>query len=341
MSHQWALKRAIRAIALLLTTLAWPAFGQTNTAVLHPPREVLAFYYSWYGPTRHWGKVNVAQHDIEASLRYPAQGAYDSHDPNVIDGQIASASGAGITGFIATWWGQGSYEDQAVPLLLAAARMRNFKITVYWETEPAKGADQIDKAALDLIYLVSHYGHDRAFLQVDGKPVIFIYGRVMAQIPAEAWPEIIRRAHEKAGDFLLVADGYTERNARTFDGLHTYNICGQVKDKTIAEVDAWAATSYARDVALAREHGLISCVDVIPGYNDTKIRHPDLDVDRRNGKLYGNLWEEAIRAQPDWVLITSYNEWHEGSEIEPSLELGDRYLALTAHFAPRFLQAPR
>jgi hypothetical protein len=49
------------------------------------------------------------------------------------------------------------------------------------------------------------------------------------------------------------------------------------------------------------------------------------------------LWEEAIRAQPDWVLLTSWNEWHEGSEIEPSWEDGDQYLRLTAKYAPGFL----
>jgi len=43
-------------------------------------------------------------------------------------------------------------------------------------------------------------------------------------------------------------------------------------------------------------------------------------------------------AGPDWVLITSFNEWHEGSEIEPSLEDGDRYLKLTKQYGPRFVR---
>jgi len=60
---------------------------------------------------------------------------------------------------------------------------------------------------------------------------------------------------------------------------------------------------------------------------------------RQDGQTYAVLWEEAIRAQPDWVLITSWNEWHEGSEIEPSWEDGDQYLKLTAKYAPGFLAA--
>lgn len=303
---------------------------------LHPSREVLAFYYPWYGPTRHWGKVDVANHDIENSRHYPLGGAYDSHDPAVIARQIGEAQAHHVTGFIASWWGPGTYEDQAVPLLLAAAEPKHFKISVYWEAAPGKGPEQIDQAVSDLTYLLTHYGTNRAYLKVNGQPVIFVYGRVMGQVPFAAWPEIIHRARAEAGNFLLIADGYSERNARVFDGLHTYNICGEVKGKTPEELRAWAAKHYANAVKLARDHGDISCVTVIPGYDDTKIRKPGLAVDRLGGQVYRVLWDEAIKARPDWVLITSWNEWHEGSEIEPSFEDGDKYLELTGEYAGRF-----
>ena len=59
-------------------------------------------------------------------------------------------------------------------------------------------------------------------------------------------------------------------------------------------------------------------------------------VDRQDGKLYSALWEQAIADRPDWVLINSFNQWHSGTEIEPSVELGDRYIKLTAEMAARF-----
>ena len=333
----WTLKWATAIVLFSLTTPCLRGADQTNSpSVARVPHEVLAFHYPWYGPSRHWGKVDAARHDIEASRDYPLKGAYDSHDPDIIAWQISVAQKYGITGFIASWWGQGTYEDQAVPLVLEAATRKNFTVTIYWETAPGKGAAQIDNAVNDLVYVLTRYGTNRAFLKTDGKPVIFVYGRVMGQVPPTAWPEIISRARAKAGNFLLIADGYSERNAGLFDGLHTYNICGSVKGKTPAELRAWAAGHYGDAVRLARAHHRIACVTVIPGYDDTKIRKPGLKADRLDGQVYRVLWDEAIKARPDWVLITSWNEWHEGSEIEPSLEYGDQYLQVTGGYASRF-----
>jgi hypothetical protein len=30
------------------------------------------------------------------------------------------------------------------------------------------------------------------------------------------------------------------------------------------------------------------------------------------------MWRSALRARPDSVTITSYNEWNEGTQIEPA-----------------------
>ena len=100
------------------------------------------------------------------------------------------------------------------------------------------------------------------------------------------------------------------------------------------------------------EQGKISCFTVIPGYDDRvlnrshsvkywvwqwlHLKKSEFYVPRRNGETYRELWGQAIKANPDWVLITSFNEWHEGTEIEPSKEYGDEYLKLTKIFSDKF-----
>ena len=309
------------------------------------PRKVLAFYYTWYGtPARHgqwvhWADVQPDKHDIATSTHYPALGAYDSHDPDVIDGHIALAKSHGVDCFISTWWGPGGFDDRAFRLLLDRAKRQRFEVSAYWETVPGKGQAKIDRGVNDLVYLLNEYGDHPAFLKVDGKPVIFVYGRVMGEVDLTEWPAIIVEARRRSGkDFLLIADGYREPYARVFDGLHAYNICGWVRDKKPDELARLSQASFAEAVRIAKQQGRLSCITIIPGYDDTKIRTPGINAQRQDGETYRVLWEQAIAADPDWLVITSWNEWHEGSEIEPSYEDGDRYIKMTGQWAARFKQ---
>ena len=87
--------------------------------------------------------------------------------------------------------------------------------------------------------------------------------------------------------------------------------------------------------------GRIAIETVIPGYDDRKpnatsgVQAHKL-VEREDGRLYRALWTQAIADEPDWILISSFNQWHNGTEIEPSVELGSRYLEITQEFARRF-----
>jgi glycoprotein endo-alpha-1,2-mannosidase len=311
------------------------------------PHKVLTFYYTWYGTPEHFGKwvhwkdIDTENRDIGTSLNYPTLGAYDSLDPEVIAGHIDMAKECGIDGFITTWWRQGGISDLAMPKLLDAAAERDFEVTIYWETVPEKPEARLEKAVDDLAYVLENYGGHPAFLKVNGKPVIFVYGRIMNTVESGEWPAIVSRVRQRYGkDFALIADGYKTPNARLFDGIHVYNIARPVSEKSPEEIRTWARGSFEGAVELARSQGKISCLTIIPGYNDTKNRTPGLNAERHDGQTYEVLWEEAIAADPDWVLITTWNEWHEGSEIEPSDEHGDKYIDITKRYAPQFTKKP-
>src|SRR5207247_8757708 len=113
-----------------------------------------------------------------------------------------------------------------------------------------------------------------------------------------------------------------------------------LRTDNLDDVRAWAARYFANGAKLTRNRGRIMCAVVSPGYDARKAYHINHQSDRRDGQTYRVMWEEAIKAKPDWVTITSWNEWLEGTEIEPSLELGDKYLQITAEYAEPFLKSP-
>lgn len=319
------------------------------------PHEVLAFYYGWFGNPKNeaWGKVDWARHEIDNTARFPAKGPYSSHDRAVIEWQIDKAKAAGITGFVVSWWGLGDWDkwhDESLAMLLRCAERKKFKVSIYWERAPYGGKDQIGEAINDLSYVLKKYGKSRAFLKVDGKPVIFAYNRVtLFAVPVSSWPAIIQGIRERAGDFVFfgdVGDDQQTQGAYLFDGIHSYgvNLPDDLRNHLtvdkLGELRAFLAGYDTRSVSAGRQHDRICCLTVSPGFDARKAYKWDTQTYRLDGQTYRAYWDEATKADPDWVIITSWNEWGEGSEIEPSLELGDQYLQITAEYARRFLDSP-
>lgn len=302
-------------------------------------RQVLAFYYPWYGNPKtsgrwfHWqGPANEAPRQ-SPTLNHPAIGLYDSHDPAVIARHVAQAKAAGLTGLIVSWWGAGSFEDKAMPAILAAASKAGLRVTVYLEQQKGGAAG----AARDLAYLLETYGDHPAWLRARARPVLFLYLQALRDLPARDWRAASARAF-LVGDVSPREDAQFAAWAPFMDGIHVYVLAPYVKGMSAPQMTAWADRTYPAWKRMVGDK--LFCATVIPGFDDTLVPgRPRVrpTVDRHDGATYATLWDAAIRHDADWVLVTSFNEWHEGSEIEPSREHGARYLRLTASPARRFL----
>lgn len=77
-----------------------------------------------------------------------------------------------------------------------------------------------------------------------------------------------------------------------------------------------------------------------PGYIDTNIRqwNGENTKEREDGKYYERYFDEAKKVNPTIISITSFNEWHEGTQIEPAIIKGgykdygedsEKYLKIT------------
>jgi glycoprotein endo-alpha-1,2-mannosidase len=314
---------------------------ESNSTVEH---RVMAFYYPWYGVPDgpggagrmvHWGRVDAVNKDIQASTHYPQLGAYDSHNPEVIDQHCRWAKEAGIDTFIVSWWGHNHYTDRAIEKILDGCGRYGLSACIYYETVPRPQTPQ--SAAEDIVKVLDKYGDHPAYLKVNRKPVVFVYGRALQQLGLTDWLKAIKMinaGYEKG--VTAIGDQFSFGSARVFDGVHTYNTAGSLRGMNPTEARKWAAETYKSWVQLADRAGKISAITVIPGYDDTKIRKPGLAVERYDGELYRAQWDEAIKADPHWILITSFNEWHEGSEIEPSLEFKKLYIDITTEYTKRF-----
>lgn len=79
---------------------------------------------------------------------------------------------------------------------------------------------------------------------------------------------------------------------------------------------------------------------VTPAYNEKLVRpfNPFEPIPPKiNGiNTYDWAWETALKNKPDFILITSWNEFFEGTAIEPSKEYGNYYLEETKKWIKEF-----
>jgi len=99
-----------------------------------------------------------------------------------------------------------------------------------------------------------------------------------------------------------------------FDGFYTY---------FAADGFTWGSTAanWPLLAAWAREHGLLFVPCVGPGYLDTRVRpwNEATTRSRETGAYYDRMFRAAIAADPQLIAVTSFNEWHEGTQIEPAV----------------------
>ena len=284
-------------------------------------RPVLAFYYSWY----HRGTWCACDMSALPVTRY------DSSDIATIDRQIAEAASVGINGFITSWPGPGTTQDANLAELLTRAAVyqrrtgKSFVSSVYFETDIAPVKGHFVRA---MRYLIAHYTSNPHFFHWHGKPVIYIWDPLGGGRTLATWA-MLRKKVDPHHHLIWSAEGTDMRLLRVFDGIHLYSAgYWGLLDHTMTTVDIdFAAEVHAQ--------GKIWAAGVEPGYDDTRIpgRTGTYRVPRRGGATYAESWRAAITSRPDWITITSFNEWFEGSMIEPSTRYDDLYLRLTKQYS--------
>jgi glycoprotein endo-alpha-1,2-mannosidase len=314
--------------------------GLWNVAAAPTPESpvsshVIAFYYGWYGNPEvdgayhNWnhgvadksGKQFPGGEDIGANY-YPQAGCYSVNDPQTLERQMCELRAAGVGVICSSWWGKGSPTEKLLPKLLDAAARHGLKVNIHVEPFAGRNASTTREG---IIYILDTYGRHPAFhrcAEFAGRPVFFIYDSY--KTPAAEWAQVLGPAGTKTlrgtpydvaaiGLWVKKEDGdfMTEGH---FDGFYSYfGADGFTYGST--------RTNWARLNEVARRSGKIFVPSVGPGYIDTRIRpwNGSTTRSREQGAYYDREFQAALDSGASLISITSYNEWHEGTQIEPAV----------------------
>jgi glycoprotein endo-alpha-1,2-mannosidase len=292
-------------VALTAATLAAVVLAAHGSAgrieIDAPPRagEVAIFYYAWYGTPAHdggyvhWGQGGYSPPREIASDFYPMRGPYSSSDLRVLRAQLREISAAGIDTLVVSWWGRG--DDESLTRITAEAGRYALRVAVHLEPYPGRSAARV---ATDLLHLRAH-----------GITDVYVYDAT--RTPAAEWATVLTPTPGLRVFANTGLPGFAK--AGGFDGLYTY------------DAYLYDGTSFPRVCASARKLGLLCAPSVGPGYDARRATGDERVRERRGGVRYDAMWRRAIAARADVVTVTSYNEWHEGTQIEPARAVGGPY----------------
>ena len=282
-----------------------------------------AFYYSWYY-LKSWADPRLRDRPLIP---------YVSNDSQAIAQQIDEAKSAGIDGFVSSWWGPGDFTDRILPKLLSLAEQKNFHIAIYLETLSDQGPLSPDELLRWLTYFIPMYRDNPAYMKVDGKPLIVVWSS--GAEPLTAWQNIFSKLHQQGLDGVYLAMGYDSTNLDAFSGLHEYGIfntadLAQLYQQTSREVHFYPLLAGSAEPK-------IWAAAVQPGFDDRMIPGRKGQVQaRQNGDFYRMTFQAATASDPDWIFITSWNEYPENTYIEPSQKFGDLYLNITREYGQKW-----
>ena len=289
---RWAACIAV-TIASLVGTGVGDAARDGSSPALAP--QVAVFYYAWYGTPRkdgawlHWGQGHNQPPKALGSTYYPARGPYSSSDPALVRAQMREIAEAGIDTVVVSWWGPGSTEDRRLRPVARAARRAGLEVALHvepWDGRTPGGVVDALRGMRDL-----------------GIRDVYVYDST--RDGDEAW----RAALSRLGGGIRVF-AHTSMAGKAvkggFQGLYTYDVL------------VYDGGSFRRMCTAARRLNLACAPSVGPGFDAFRATGDARLRGRADGRWYDHMWAAAVRATPDVVTITSYNEWHEGTQIEPA-----------------------
>lgn len=308
-------------------------------ADLREPRRpiVLAHYMPWFQAdpaAQRWGwhwtmnafdpaKVDATGRRDIAAAAYPVIGPYDSGDRDVIEYHLLLMKLAGIDGVVIDWYGRADLFDYAdihrnTQRVMESAERIGLLVAICYEDQTigklveagrVASVDRVAHARREIEWLSREWFTRPCYLLHDGRPVLLSFGN--AGLTDEEWAQTLQG--------LSPAPAYLSEHRRRpcaeggFDWPQpAAGVAAQ--QQFLTEASTWRvamASAYPRLEDSYRRAG------VGPGYGV---------IADRGGATFRDTLIRAHASGLPYVQLCTWNDWGEGTQVEPSREFGYRDL---------------
>jgi hypothetical protein len=313
--------------------------------------KIFSHLVHWWGPNgTHW---NLFGHNPQkdpkdiAAVYHPLMGNYDASTAAYNRWVVRTQKAMGINGVNVDYYAGTEPQDGAAldSLFDAAEQEGHFSVALMLETRLAKGNSAVLKQQLKNI--LDKYAVRKAYQRVGGVPVIFTFGLSSTGVSPQAYAQVIKDLESEGYVFLLIGDTTTQPAYDSVtSGEHEWINLGAVGNgnKYGSNVGAWEAWQHLNFVARCRNRkNIFSLASIYPGFNDHGVggnwgQGKDRILDPDNGRVLEATISAAVEfADRDpWSLVQTWDDHHEATTVEPTLEYGfDRLFSLMV-FSARY-----
>jgi len=325
------------------------------------------YYYLWWNNPTH--DPSLREGNWKDVSQEPSNGYYTSSPAYMIQ-HVHQMKSAGVDLAIVSYHG---YDSQELLAFARVCRMEGMRFAVMMEVgavsvsagTPQSGYPLNSDSSNEILAMAgaipSEVWHSPSFCRLAGRPLLFAYDAFFAVAArgeardlnrsfAGFWFSLRETLENEHGPLFLVA-GLTGEQSRfnptpdilttaPFDSIFLYSPAfswaANKSGSTAENLARWEARQ-ANLTVLDRSLGFPVVLSVMPAYDDTVLRKSGFVIpsELEGRLLYDRLWEKALGKGPSIVTITTWNEFFEGTAIEPSAQYGDLYLERTGYWSAR------
>ncbi|MBM81559.1 MAG: hypothetical protein CMJ78_13350 [Planctomycetaceae bacterium] len=297
---------------------------------------ILAHYMPWYTAkpfSDRWGwhwtmnhfdpeKQSDGQRQIAAKY-YPLIGPYDSGDPHVLEYHLLLMKLAGIDGVIVDWYGLTNYRDYAIlhhntTRLLQQCERLKMKFVICYEDQTIpilvkgkrlKAADRVSHAVNEIDWLGKYWFKSHSYVQLNGHPVLLSFGH--NGLTVKEWSDCLSR--------LKSPISYFSENIRRPGAMGGFD--WPAPNVGLQQVSQFLTLSSKWPAAIPAAYPRFDDI-----YREAKVSRGFPKIPDQNGRTLRSTLKKAIQSKANIVQIATWNDWGEGTQIEPSREFGYRDL---------------
>jgi hypothetical protein len=286
----------------------------------------------------HWTMANKNPDNIDengkqeiASHFYPLTGPYASSDPDIIEYQLLLMKYSGIEGVLIDWYGSSDLNDYPLirrnaEALINALDLVGLKFAIIYEDRTISARiskdpsfDRIAGAQEDMSYISANYFSKSSYIQIDNRPLLMLFGPEEFHLPAE-WTEIFSVFPDPKPCFLVLT-GKTKETGANSSGEYIWVDPSSLAAKyaTMSKFSAFMGGAF-------------------PGFKDFYGQggwgsNFPWQIDYKDGETFTQNLQIAKNANVKSVQLITWNDYGEGTMIEPTQEFEYNLLGSVQQFA--------